>query len=164
MTTNISDYLNVGKKMADLGCLYPNGLALLPANFESATSITDFRQVSEAATVKTLFRSAGLPLDEIVEKDQKPPYIQNNAFEWVAPTLFISAALLSENQNYISVALGVISNYATDFFKGMSGKKCIKLDIVVERTKTKTCKRISYEGDAEGLKNLPDVIREVSSE
>lgn len=164
MTTDVTEYLNVSQKLADLGCRYPNGLALLPANFESATSIADFRQVSEAATVKTLFRNAGLPHDDIVERDQRPPYIQNNALEWVAPTLFISAALLSENQHSVSVALSVIANYATDFFKGISGKKSIKLDVVVEKTKSKTCKKISYEGNAEGLKGLADVIRATSDE
>jgi hypothetical protein len=164
MATNITEYLNVSQKLADLACRHPTGLALLPANFESATSIAEFRQVSEAATVKTLFRNARLPYDDIVGRDQRPPYIQNNALEWVAPTIFVSAALLSENQHCISVALSVIANYATDFFKGMSGEKKLKIDVIVEKTKTRTCKKISYEGSPEGLKGLADVIRAVSDE
>jgi len=164
MATNISDYVNVRQKMADLGCRYPHGLALLPANFEHASSIAEFRQVSEAATVKALFRNEQLPHDEIVKPDQRPPYIQNNHFEWVAPTIFISYALFSQNPQCVSVALSVIANYATDFFKGMSGNKSIKLDIVVEKTKTKTCKKITYQGDVQGLKELPSVIREVADE
>ena len=164
MTTNVSDYLSVSEKIADLGCRYPIGLALLPENFESASSISEFRQVSEAATVKTLFRNAGIPNEDIVGEGQRPPYIQNNAFEWVAPTLFISAAFYSEKQQYIDVALGVIANYATDFFKGMSGKNQIKLRIIIEKTKTKTCKKILYQGGAEGLKDLSDVIRETMDE
>jgi len=164
MTTTVSDYVSVSEKIAELGCRDPAGLALLPANFESASSISEFRQVSEAATVKTLFKGAGIPHGDIVRKDQRPPYVQNNAFEWVAPTLFISAAFYSQNQHYVSVALSVIANYATDFFKGMTAKNQVKLDVVVERTKTKTCKKISYQGDVEGLKALPDLIREVADE
>ena len=45
MTTSITDYLNVSQRIADLGCKYPNGFALLPVNFESAASIADFRQL-----------------------------------------------------------------------------------------------------------------------
>lgn len=147
-----------------LDAIYPDGLALLPINFESASSIAEFRQVSAAATVKTLFRNATIPYSELFEKSKKPPYVQNNAFEWIAPTIFVSAGLISANANYVSVALNVISNYATDFFKGMAGGKSVKLEVVVETTKTKTCMRISYEGDIEGLKDLPKIIREVADE
>lgn len=164
MTTNISDYLNVDEKIRLLGGQMPTNLALLPANFETAASLTDFRQVSEAATVRTLFRQAGIKLDDIGTPGQRFPYVQNNAFEWVAPTLFVSAALLSENQSSISIALGVIANYATDFFKGMSGKNQITLEVIVERTKSQTYKRVSYKGDPEGLKSLPKIIGEMTDD
>ena len=164
MKTTITEYLNVGQKIADLGCQFPTGLALLPANFESAMSSADFRQVSKAATVKTLFRNAGLPHGDITDKGQRPPYIHNNSFEWVAPTVFVSAALFSENPNYVSIALSVIANYATDFFKGMTGTKTVKLEIVVEQTKARTCKKLSYEGDVDGLQALPEIIRGLSDE
>jgi hypothetical protein len=54
MATNITDFVNVGEKIANLGGVYPNGLALLPVNFESASSVADLRQASEAATIKKL--------------------------------------------------------------------------------------------------------------
>jgi len=164
MTTTIADYPNVAERLAVLGCNFPDGLALLPTNFESATSITEFRQVSEAATVKTLLRNASIPYSELFDKSKKPPYVQNNSFEWVAPTIFVSAGLISGNANYLSVALNVLSNYATDFFKGISGGKSVKLEIVVEKTKSKTCKKITYQGGIEGLKDLPEIIREIADE
>lgn len=164
MTTTISDYIDVRQRIAELDCYNPTGLALLPTNFDSAPIVSDFRQVSESATVRTLFRTAKIPLDEIVSKDRCPPYVQNNAFEWVAPTLFVSVGILSENTTYLNVALGVIANYATDFFKGMSGGHEVRMDIVVERTKSKVCKKITYKGPPEGLKDLPEVIRAASDE
>lgn len=164
MTTTISDYIDVRQRIAELDCDNPTGLALLPTNFDTALTVSDFRQVSESATVRTLFRTAKIPLDEIVNKDRRPPYVQNNAFEWVAPTLFVSVGILSENATYINVALGVIANYATDFFKGMNGDHEVRMDIVVERTKSKVCKKITYKGPPEGLKDLPEVIRAASDE
>lgn len=164
MTTTITDYPNVVERLDSLGCVYPEGLALLPTNFESASSIAEFRQVSEAATVKTLLRNASVPYSELFDKSKKPPYVQNNSFEWVAPIIFVSAGLISENANYVSVALNVISTYATDFLKGISGSKSIKLEIVVEKTKSKTYKKITYQGDVEGLKTLPEIVREATSE
>lgn len=164
MTTAISEYIDVRQRINDLGCLSPTGLALLPSNFETASDISTFRQAPESATVRTLFRTSNVPLDELLPKEQRPPYIINNAFEWVAPTLFVSVGVLSQNASYLSVALSVIANYATDFFKGMSGENQVQMDIVVERTKSKVCKKVTYKGPPEGLKDLPEVIRAASDE
>lgn len=164
MTTNISDYIQVSEKLNELGCDYPESIALLPMNFDSATSTENFRQLSEASTVKTLFRNNHISYNEIRKANEKTAYIQNNAFEWIAPILFVSASLLSQNPESISISLGVIANYLTDFFKGFSGEKKIKLDIVVEKTKSKYCKKISYEGDIEGVRELFDIVKEVGNE
>jgi len=60
--------------------------------------------------------------------------------------------------------LSVLSNYITDFFKGVPGQKTVKLDIVVERNGDMSCKKISYEGDVNGLILFVDVIRQISNE
>ncbi len=164
MSTKITDYANVEQRIKELDCIYPDGFALLPVNFESASSITDFRTVAEAATVKTLLRSAGLPHDDIVERAARPPYISNHSYDWVAPTLFISAALLSQSPHLVSVALSAIANYLTDFFKGDTAEKSIKMNIVIERAINHSCKKVSYEGPPEGLKELAEIIRSTSDE
>ena len=162
MTTKISDYIDVQAKIHDLGCEDPEGISILPVNFDSATSTDEFLQLSETSTVKTLLRNNEIPFSEV--RKEKPAYIQNNAFEWIAPTLFVSASLLSQHPEIISVSLSVIANYVTDFFRGLSGEKNIKLDIVVEKTKSKTCKKISYEGNVDGLKELANIVKEVGNE
>lgn len=164
MTTTISEYIDVRQRITDLGCLSPTGLALLPANFETASDISNLRQVSESATVRTLLRISNVPLEELFSKDQRPPYIQNKALDWVAPTLFVSAGVLSENPSYLSVALSVIANYATEFFKGVSENHAVEMELVVERSKNKVCKKITYKGPPEGLKNLSEIIRAASDE
>lgn len=165
MTTIISDFDSVSERAAALGYSYPDGgIAILPINFENASSVDELRQTAESSTVKTLFRNANVPYVEVFKNEKRLPYVHNNAFEWVVPTLFVSASLLSQNPSAISIALSVIANYATDFFKGMSKEASVKLDVVIETTKTKKCKRISYEGTPEGLRALADVIRESSND
>jgi hypothetical protein len=161
---SVSDFVNVYKRTVDLGCHYPQRMALLPANFESAPSISEFLQASEAATIRKLFLADGLPLDEIVDRSQRPPYIKNKSYDWIAPTLFISASLYSQNPNLVSLALNVLANYATEFFRGRSTKGEVMLDVVVERETNGIYKRISYKGPVTGLKDLREVIREVGSE
>ncbi len=164
MSITVADYVRVDQRIIALGCQFPDGIAVLPTNFETATNRSDFRQLSEAATIRALFRNNNILLGEVLPHAEKAPYIQNNNFDWVAPTLFISSAFLTQDPVAISVALNVLGNYVTDLFRGFSSKKAIKLDIVVERTKDHFCKKITYEGDVQGLNSLADIVRQVSDE
>ena len=164
MTTSVDEYVNVRERLEKLGCLELPGIVLLPANFDSADTIADIRQYAEAATVKTLFRSAGIPYSDVFSAERRAPYIHNNSLEWVAPTLFISAGLVIENQNLVSMALNVISEYVMKLFRGVSGEKRVSLDVIIEKTNGKTCKRISYNGPVEGLESMGDIVRTVANE
>ena len=164
MATNITEYPNVRQRLQELGCNHPSGFSLLPINFETADSIEEFRQVAEAATVKTLLRSANLPYADIVPSEQRPAYVQNNSLDWAAPTLFVSANLLSQNPEYVELAFDLILNYLEDFFRGIDSGKEVKLNIVVERTEKETCKKVYYEGPKEGLKEIPEIIKATKDE
>lgn len=165
MTTTISDFTCVSDRIVTLGYSYlDGGIVILPINFENADLAEDLRQSAKSSTIKTLFRNANVPYVDTFVADKRIPYVHNNAFEWVLPTIFLSASLLSDNPKVVSVALSVIANYATDFFKGMSKQAAVKVDVVVETTKTKRCKRISYEGPPGGLRDLADIIRESSND
>jgi hypothetical protein len=48
MSSDITSYINVAARMADLGCEYPRSdIVLLPVNFEKATSATELLQASD---------------------------------------------------------------------------------------------------------------------
>jgi hypothetical protein len=160
MTTTITDYIRVADKASELGCKIPTGIAILPENFSTAVDRQHLLLGSQAATIQKLFRNNNFPMDDLLPAEERAPSIHNKHFEW-APLLFISAGLLSSDPNAVSVALGIISNYATDFFKGMPSKK-IKLNIVVEKKKDRACKQLSYEGDIAGLASLPEIIRGIN--
>ena len=159
MTINITNYPNVRQRIQELECSDPLGFALLPINFETVDSATEFLQVLEAATVKTLLKSVNLPHSDIVAPERRPPYVQNYAQEWLGPTLFISANIIFQNPEYVTIALDTIANYITDLFRGYGGGRKVKLDIVVEQSKKKTCKKISYEGPPDGLRNIAEIIK-----
>ena len=164
MKTNISDYIQVFEKLDELGCSYSGGIAILPENFETATPTTSLMQLAEAVDIIKLFRSNNIPYSEMRRENEEPAYIINNSFEWVGPTLFLPALLLSENPEIIAIVLGVIANYLTDFLKGFGRQKATKLDIVIEKSKSKTYAKISYEGPIDGIPSLADVVRKVSNE
>ncbi|ABD04786.1 hypothetical protein RPB_0074 [Rhodopseudomonas palustris HaA2] len=160
MATEISDFICVRYHVKKFGIAAPEGFAVLPSNFTIAQSRSDFLIPSEGATVRALFRNEGLPLSE--EFFEGARYIQNNSYEWLAPTIFVSAGLLSENPSAVSLALGVLTNFISDLFKGISGKKSVKLSIVIEDSADYACKKIDYEGDLEGLEALAPLIKKVA--
>ncbi|MEJ5311417.1 MAG: hypothetical protein WHX52_16775 [Anaerolineae bacterium] len=155
------DFVNVDERARSLGCNIPTNLALLPRNFEVAEFKENLLHESSAATIRVLFRNNNIIETPLELKGEKFPHISEKAFvEWIGPTIFVSSALLSQNPHILSLALGVISNYLTDFFKGVPGVGKVKLDVVVE-TKKKTCKKIHYEGPVSGLEKLAEVVQEV---
>ncbi len=161
MTIQQFDFVDVGEKAKALDCNIPTGIALLPRNFESAESKDDLLHESSAPTVRVLFRNNGIIETPLEREGETFPQISEKAFEeWIGPTIFVTSALLSQNPHIISVALGVISNYLTDWFKGVPGGRDAKLDIVVEEGK-KSYRRIHYEGHVSGLKELVQIVREV---
>ncbi|WP_146177874.1 hypothetical protein [Achromobacter mucicolens] len=161
MGTEVRDYVSVSEKLKSLGISLPSELAILPSNLAMATSVDDLRQQVESDTVRTLLKSNKIVYVDIFGEDDQPPYLQQYSFEWFGPTLFVSAGLLSQNPNILSVTLGVITNYLYDLFKGSKEGKA-SLDIIFERADG-SCKQIYYSGPADGLSEVAEIIKGLES-
>lgn len=160
---NVQDFVNVEEKARMLGCNTPTSLALLPRNFEEAESRDSLLHESSAATVRVLFRKNDIIETPLELDGERFPQVSEKAFEeWIGPTIFVSFALLSQNPHVLSLALGVLSNYLTDFFRGLPSPGKAKLTVVVE-TRKKTYKRIDYEGPVSGLEKIAEIAKEVSN-
>ena len=142
MSYKIKEYPKISERVQQLGLISPTHLAILPENFDTTDSYQDLRQAGTASTVMKLWRAENIKFDRLDKTGKKFPNIHNRDSAWIGPTIYIGAALLSENPSLISIALDLISNYLTDFFKGITENKTIKLNIVVETQKSKKVKRI----------------------
>ena len=156
----ISEYPNVAERAAALGCRVPTGVALLPGNFDTAKTRQELLFEGKISPLRELWRKAN-----VVETPIEPPgediwCVGYKDFDLVVPTIFIGFSLLSQNQAMVSIALNVISNYLTDWFKGLGPgtKQVAEVNVVVETPK-KTCKHVHYKGPVEGLEELPDILR-----
>ena len=161
MKTNISDYIHVFEKLDELGCSYSEGIAILPLNFETATPTTTIEQSMGVLAIGKLFKMNDVPCSEIRRENENPSYMGDRSAEWVLPTLFFSASLLSENSAVVSLSLNVIANFLTDKIKEIGRKPAVELDIVTEKNKGKTYKKISYKGPIDGISKLADIVKEV---
>jgi hypothetical protein len=162
MSINISDHSDIKKRAEELGLNIPTAIAFIPRNFTNAEGYTDLIHEGSVSTLRKLFRQESLPESRLDPIDYKIPYCHENAFDWIAPILFFSATVMNENPHAINIACGIIANYVTDFFRGIKKAPYVKLNIIVETTKTKKTKKIAYEGSVEGIGNLAEVIKEVA--
>lgn len=161
----VSDYIEVKKKAQSLGCNIPDSITILPRNFEYAKSKDEFIHESTTATVRVLWRKNAIIESQLEKPGEKFPSMAEQAFEWIAPTIFIPALLITQNPYLITIALNVISNYLTDFFKGIpKDQRKVNLRIVIEKNEKGVCKKVEYKGPPDGLKDLPEVIKEVYDE
>ncbi len=157
-----TDYVNVADQARSLGCNAPTGLAILPRNFDSASDQSQLVHEESAATVRKLWRKAGID-ETALERPgtEYPPIRERDFLGWAGPIIFVSYSVLSGNEYQLSVALGVVSNYLTEFFKGIGDSNNADLDIVTE-TKHGDYRRVKYRGSVSGLTELPAIIREVA--
>jgi hypothetical protein len=163
MLLTVTDYIPVDQRAAELGCSYPTQITILPDNFAEATSRDNLYQSSEAATIQKILINHGVAIGTLLPTSERLPYRVQKDFEWVALLLFIPLAVMNQNPALVSLALNVIANYVTNFFKGIPGTKTAKLDIVTA-TRGRKFKKISYEGSIEGLRSLPEILREISDD
>jgi hypothetical protein len=161
MPISINEFVNVEDRALTLDCEIPTRFALLPRNFSTAESKNELMYESSAATVRTLFRQNQLQETRLEKEGDRFNRIVEQGNDWVAPTLFFAASLLIQDPNVTALAINIISNYLTDWFKGIPGRKNIKLDVVVEKQAKKTYVKISYDGDIEGLSEIPNLVHKV---
>ena len=159
---SIEDYPRVSTRLRELGFEVLGGLLILPTGFEDATAPAEMCHVSDASTIQKLWTEAGIQ-GEVVQPKEGPkvPTLIQHGFSWIAPTIFVSSMLLTENPSVVAVALNIVGNYATDFFRGRLGRPEVRLRVVTEDTNG-NCTELSYEGPPEGVRDLRKSIEQIA--
>jgi hypothetical protein len=160
----IEDYPDVKRRVGELDCAMPSSLALLPRNFADAKSKDSLVHEETASTIRLLWKQAEIVETPIEKPGEKVPEIIEKSFDWIGPTIFVASSLLSQNPMMIDVAVGVISDYLCEMFKGFpSWQRKATLNVVVQR-KSGSYKKVHYEGPIEGLKEVPKIVRSLHDE
>ena len=90
--------------------------------------------------------------------------MSSKSAEWLGPTLFVGYALLSDNGNLLNIALGVVANYLTEFFRGAGEASIIKLDFIIEKTPGRDYKHLKFEGPPEAIPALKEAVKAIRDE
>jgi len=166
MSATTSEYVDVFKRLGELGLSIPDtkGLVILPRGFESVGSAAELAEESDSSTLRKLLVEAGVATHLTKYEGQNLPVSVRRSAEWVAPTLFVGPLLLSQNPYAIEVALGVMESYIADYLRGLWPSKEVKLSFVIETSRSKKCKKLTYRGPVSGIKELTQLIRDLSDE
>jgi hypothetical protein len=161
MPVQITDYVDVEGRMQELGCIAPAGLAILPANFGDVACPSEFLTSGTAPTIIKVLRRGGVEAGLVQADDNRPGFVHNKSHDWVVPAIYISAELLKTSPDLVSIAIDLIRDYAVSLYRGIANKKVIKAEIVVQQSDSHTYKRLTYEGDVEGLRELAQIAKDV---
>lgn len=126
------------------------GIIILPYNYEANEKYT------YNSTSISFHKYAKSKLD-IKYFTEPEILVEQRSGDWFAPILFVSSVAMTQNPEMISIALSVIANYVTDFFKGKDSPN-IQLKVIHKETKTSKLTEIYYEGKLEGLSILKETI------
>ncbi|MDY6916559.1 MAG: hypothetical protein SVP26_01240, partial [Chloroflexota bacterium] len=90
MAVEICDYVDVRQRVEELGCNAPTELAVLPRNFDSASSKDELFHQNPVPTMRTLWRRAGLTETRIEREGERFPYVKDTEFGgWLGPIIFV---------------------------------------------------------------------------
>lgn len=164
MSLNIDTLPNLSERFLLLGLQQPEGIAILPRNITTAQSREELLHEDSAPTIRALWRQVGITEAPLEGRDAPFPTLAEKDASLVLPMIFISGAVLSENPAAVSLALSVLANYITEFFKSFSGQRRVKFRIIVETNPTSSCKSIEYDGAADAIPDLPALVKSLTNE
>ncbi len=158
MTTTIEDYLPVRARAQDLGCELSGGLVMLPENFGSAVAGDDLHFRSETSTVRKLLRAGGLEAERLRTDRDLTMFVHNRSYDWAVPAIFIGTEVLKADPDVVSVVIDLIRDHMKELFGGATGGRKVSLEVIVENGRGR-CRKVRYEGDAAGLKEVERIVR-----
>lgn len=163
MQTHICVAYDVRARAREMGLPDVEDLAMLPGGLDQAAEPIGLYHESEAATLRKFFAEQGLLMQELASSRELEIDVKKSA-DWIAPVIFVGSAIWSENEHVVSLAVDLLSSYISEFIAGVRPKIPVKLTFIVERTKQRDFKQVTFEGTVEGMKELRTILRQVADE
>lgn len=164
MQTTISNCDNLIDRFSRLQLSEQDVITIVPRNIMNVESNDQFIYRESTKDIVKLFSLNSIELDSYWKNKRSKSYKHEHSAEWIGPTFFLGAALLSENSNAISVALSVIANFLTDLFKGKAPDTTFKMEFIIETKKNKSFKKLFFEGKPTDIDKLIKLIKAVHDE
>ncbi len=150
--------LDISKKLEELELTFPSNLTFFPENFDDAKTKNDFVFTDSMLDLNKIFKQENRISIDALGQDTEL-YRSRKSADIYLPAMFFGLSLITENPTILSVSLNVLSNYVYDLCKGTSGKKTAHINFYIETKEKGKVKKLSYNGDVAGLKELDNIIK-----
>lgn len=157
MNYEIKDYSELQESLNKFNIKSDGLLCFLPENLFDTENTKNFIYSETTTDLNKALKNESQKINYLT--NDKPLLRSRKSADWFGPTIFIGYTILVENPHLVDISISLLSSYLYDLFKGTSGNKKVKFDIVIGNEKKKSFKKISYEGNVEGVKELKDVIK-----
>ena len=122
-------------------------IILLP---ESLTSGEAKVYASTSISLLKILRKAKIKANFLEEPEI---LLEQRGAEWLAPTLLVVSSIYNSNPDFFNQLVEIIKNHVISLYPSTKDHE-IKLEINIQKTKTKKTTSIKYEGTTDGLKEL----------
>lgn len=133
------------------------GVYFIPENIFDSEDTSNFIYSETTSDIRKVFRKNNVQVHYLTE--DKPLLRSRKSADWFGPPLLFSFSVLVNEPHLIGISLNLISSYLYDFFKGKTGDKSVKFDVIVEQKEKEEFVKINYEGPIEGIAELENVIK-----
>ncbi|HCA5034807.1 TPA: hypothetical protein MW175_000928 [Acinetobacter baumannii] len=89
--------------------------------------------------------------------------LEQRGVEWIGPTLLVFSSLYNSNPDFFNLLIEIIKNHVMSIYPSHQIPE-VKLNINVQKTKSKKVTNVNYEGTVEGLKVLAKKLEEICDE
>lgn len=90
-------------------------------------------------------------------------YQDNKSIDWISPIIFIGNAIIT-NPDGIKLLIDTISYYVSEKLEHIQNSKAKCTFIYEDRNSPSSYKKITYEGDIAGLKDVNDIVSSMKNE
>jgi len=163
MSIEISGYINLAAKAAELKCEAPAELALLPRNFATARFAAEFFYDENVPAIRSELRRAGLNETNLRKGYAEAPVVRADADHRAHLTVFFGSPLLERDAQAVTLALGTIACVLSERSNGRTDVAGLRFEAIVERQDGRGYARVTYEGAACGLPGLSKSVRDAWS-
>jgi hypothetical protein len=148
MAINVSEAPEIERIFERLGILPQGQITILPDNLVTSHGVNDFLFGDGVDELLKVSRAENL---DVVTLTEPRELIQLNALEWILPTIHIlnSAGAIAEFTMLVKLLIANV-------FGGDADRR---VRLRVYKKTAKTTKAIDYDGSAEGLRELSEILK-----
>jgi hypothetical protein len=163
MTVTTSEMLMFEQRLLDHGLSLPQTfeIVVLPSRALSSAGSDTLHRESEASTLRKVFAAEGFAVVELAPKTPGAGIRIQKASDLLFPAIVVAYQLLIDDPARLRALVDTLATYVVERLP--RPKRQVRFQIVLQG-KARCYREITYDGPAEGLRDLERVLRELSND